>query len=295
MTNPTLGYLWHRLQGALATSPRAIRGHALADLRGEPPAQGELFNGQKALLMHAQGPSANLPYYLPQTVLALGLAFAAGMAALLCSTLAEPSPWAQALSLALAAVAGVCLWQVLARQGPPLIDRDRYAQARAALARSGDDHARPMHLAMSTAIAFTFLIDGALSGWTVTTEVFGAMLTPRMATVATAVWSLAVAFLLFHMTRAAAEEFARNRRRTLVRNLLASPRPADHQRAEAMIDAVGAELNHDFSQANRTRARWALALVVLVLSAATFAVRINSDMAAAIDAPTTGEIAQRLR
>jgi hypothetical protein len=240
MTNPTLGYLWHRLQGALATSPLAIRRH-LVDLHGDPPAQGELFNGQKALLMHAQGPAANLPYYLAQTVLALGLAFAASTAALLCWVVAGPSPWAQALALALAAVAGVCLWQALAcRHGPSLIDRDRYAHARASLQRSGDDHARPMHLAMSTAIAFTFLIDGALSGWTVTTEVFGAMLTPRMASVATAVWSLAVAFLLFHMTRAAAEECARNRRRGLVRNLLASPRQADQERAEAIIDAVGA-------------------------------------------------------
>ena len=279
MTNPTLGYLAQRLQGKLSTSTRVIRSQALADRSGELPAQGEMFNGQQALLMQARGPTANLPYYLPQTVLALGLAIACGIAASLCWTLAEPGPWVWPLGLTLATVAAICLWQAVARRhGPPFVDSERYAQAGTRLEDSGDIHARPMSVLMITIMTFIFTIDGALSGVTLTTEVFGSIFTPRMAAAATALWSLGTAFLLFHLTRNAAQECARNQRRVLVRNLLASPRAADHERAEAMIDAVGPVLGHDFSQgANRTRARWALALVVTLLSVTTFLVRVTGS------------------
>ena len=135
----------------------------------------------------------------------------------------------------------------------------------------------------------------ALSGVTLTTEVFGSIFTPRMAAAATALWSLGTAFLLFHLTRNAAQECARNQRRVLVRNLLASPRAADHERAEAMIDAVGPVLGHDFTQgANRTHARWVLALVVTLLSVTTFLVRVNAEQQSAVDDPLPAAVAPRL-
>lgn len=289
--NPILGYLFQRLHGAWSTRPAAIRKHVIADLRAAPPAPGELFQGQRALAMRAGGSDTNFPYFLPQTLLALGLAVAAAAAAWLCHAAAEPGLWSQGLVLALTLSSAICLWQALGRRfGPTYIDSQRLADAHASLQRSGDGQSRPLGVAQSTVIALVFGLDGFAAGFTLTSEMWGSVLTPRLAIGATLAFSLVSSILLFELTRFAALESARNRRRQMIRALLASPSPSDQERAQAMIAAVGAQLDFDFSQAaHRTRARWMLAIVVLSLTVATFAVRVHSERQAAADAPRAAQ------
>lgn len=245
--------------------------------------------------MRASGSSTNLPYYLPQTALTFALAMAFGVTAWLVWALAEPGIWAYGFTLAFAVAAGICMWQALARRfGPPLIDKQRWAEARDSLQRSGDGQTRPPGVALMTILALVFGLDGFVSGFTLTSELFGSVLSPRLALASSLAFSMVTGFLLFELTRFAAFETARNRRRRMIRALLSSPRVADHERAEAMIDAVGAQLDHDFSQsASRTRARWTLALVVLSLSLATFAVRVHSEQQVAAEGAPMGAEQQR--
>lgn len=283
--NPTLPYAFQRLRSAWATRSAAIRAHVEADLRSALPIPGQPFHGQQALVMRASGPTSNLPYYLPQTILAFGLAMAFAVTAWLVRAVAEPSMWSSGFALALALASGICIWQALARRfGPPLIDAQRWADARDSLVRSGDGQTRPPGVALMTILALVFGLDGFVSGFTLTSELFGSVLSPRLALASSLAFSMVTAFLLFELTRFAALETARNRRRSMIRALLASPNVADHQRAEAMIDAVGAQLDHDFSQAaNRSRARWTLAIVVLSLTVATFVVRVHSERQVGLD------------
>lgn len=277
--NPTLSYLFQQLYGAWSTRPAAIRAHVLADLRAAPPTPGEPFHGQRALAMRAGGSATNFPYYLPQTMLALGLAVAAAAAAWLCRAVAEPGLWSQGLVLALTLASVICLWQALGRRfGPAFIDRQRLAEAQASLQHSGDGQSRPLGVAESTVIALVFGLDGFLMAFSLTQELFSSVLTPRLAIGASLAVSLVSSFLLYELTRFAALESARNRRRHMIRALLASPNKADHERAEGMIASIGAQLDFDFSQsAQRTRTRWALAVVVLALSVAMLAVRVHAE------------------
>lgn len=294
--NPTLGYLFHGLHSAWATRPAAIRAHVLSDLRGDPPAHGESFPGQRALALRAAGAST-LPYYLPQTLLALGLATALGVAAWLVFALAEPGLWSRGLAAALGFAACIALWRTVThRFGPPLIDQQRWARAHMALERSGDGQARPLGVALLTVVALVFGLDGFMSGFTLASELFGSTLTPRLAIVATVVFSVVTSFLLFELTRSAALEKARCRRRNMVRALLASPRAQDHERADAIIAAVGDQLDHDYSQAaNRTRSRWALALVIASLTLATLIVRIHSETQLGAEVPAQAEESSQQR
>jgi hypothetical protein len=277
--NPTLGYLFQQLHSAWSTRPAAIRAHVLADLRAAPPAPGEPFHGQRALAMRAGGSATNFPYHLPQTMLSLGLAVAATAAAWLCGAIAEPGLWSQGLVLALTLASVICLWQALGRRfGPAFIDSERLAEAQASLQRSGDGQSRPLGVAESMVIAMVFGLDGFLTAASLTGELFGSILTPKLAIGASLAVSLVSSFLLYELTRFAAAESARNRRRRMIRALLASPNKADHERAEGMIASIGAQLDFDFSQsAHRTRARLALAVVVLALSVTTLAVRVHSE------------------
>lgn len=294
--NPSLGYLLHSLRNAWATRPAAIRAHVLSDLRGDPPTHGELFPGQRALSLRASG-APNFPYYLPQTLLGLGLGLALGVAGWFVWALAEPGLWSRGLAAALGLTAFIALWRTVThRFGPPLVDQQRLAVARAALERSGDGQARPLGVALLTVIALVFGLDGFLSGFTLTSELFGSTLTPRLAIVATIVFSVVTSFLLFELTRSAALESARCRRRNMVRALLASPRAEDHERADAIIAAVGDQLDHDYSQAaNRTRSRWALTLVIASLTLATLIVRIHSESQLGVDMPAPGEESSQRR
>jgi hypothetical protein len=290
--NPTVGYLFQHLHSAWSTRPAAIRAHVLADLRAAPPAPGEPFHGQRALAMRAGGSATNFPYYLPQTMLSLGLAVATAAAAWLCRAVAEPGVWSQGLVLALTLASVICLWQALGRRfGPAFIDRQRLADAQASLQRSGDGQSRPLGVAESMVIALVFGLDGFLMAFTLTQELFSSVLTPKQAIGASLAISLVSSFLLYELTRFAALESARNHRRRMIRALLASPNAADRERAEAMIASIGAQLDFDFSQsAHRTRPHWALAAVVLALSIATLTVRVHSErQVAAEDDPQVAE------
>jgi hypothetical protein len=183
------------------------------------------------------------------------------------------------IAAVLAVMAGVCLYQALARRfGPGLIDEKRYTEAREALKASGDGHTKPMPVLLTTAMCVMFLIDGAFSGFSLTTTAFASLFSPRVAMFASILWSCATAWLLYHLTSAAAREAAINARRTQVRNLLASGRDDDRQRAQAMLEHIGHALGNDCSRkANRYRARVLLALVVLGLSVATLVVRVSSE------------------
>lgn len=289
--NPTLGYLYHRAYSAWSTRPGAIRALVQSDLRGAPPPLGELFPGQRALAARAGGPAGTLPYYLPQTLLALALAVTFGIAAWLVAASSEPGVWTRGAVLALALGAALALWQALGhRFGPPLIDQQRLADARAALERSGDGQARPLGVGVLTVIAIVFAMDGWLAAFSIVSEAAGAILSPKLAMGAALACSALTSFLLFELTSFAAREQALNRRRHMVRALLGSKEPAEQERAKAIISSVGAQLDYDFSRAaTRTRARWTLSVLVIALSVAVFTVRINTEHLAAAETPPETE------
>lgn len=276
--NPTLGYLWSRVRAAWCTNPLAVRRLVRADLKSEPPTPGHLPHGLETLLKRAKG-SHNMPYFLPNTVTASVLAVLTAAAAAFLATRPERGAWSLPAAGLLAVLCAVCLFQAVGRRhGPALIDSERYRQAHMTLRDSGDAHSRPMPVLLAAAMAALFLIDGAFAGYTLTATAFASLFTPRVAMFASFAWSCAIAWLLFHLTSAAAMEGVINRRRNAIRELLGSDRPADRERADAMIDLVGPALGNDYSRrANRCRARVALWLVVIGLSAATLVVRVSSE------------------
>lgn len=284
--NPTLDYFWNSITTAFATRRTAVRRLARDDLQAPEPEQGAPFAGQQHLLARSTARHAS-PYYVAETITAALLALVSGIAAYMVATDVERSTLTMPTAFALAAVSALCLYQTVGRRfGPALIDGTRYEQARVALRESGEDHTRPLSVILATAMAAIFLVDGAFSGFTLTTTAFASIFTPRVAFYASAAWSCATAWLLFHLTSAAAHEGAVNARRSLIRNLLASPREADRERAEAMIKHVGHALGNDFSRgANRFRARVVLALVVAGLTAATLIVRVGAEDDGAMQAP----------
>lgn len=289
MSNPTLACLWTRVHAAWAMRHAAVRRHVRADQGDDPPPQGGLFNGQKALLLWADHGGSSL--YVAPTAVAFVLALVCALGAAVSAWATEPGPWGHMITAALTVVAAICLWQTLFhRHGPQIIDRERYARAKAALQQSADIHARPLGVAAGTAVAFMFVVDGMLTGWSLTSELFGSVLTPRLALMATCVVSAGLAFLLYKLTEQAALEAGRNHRRELVRNLFASPRAVDQERAQGIVDAIGAQLAYDFSEkAHRSRARWTLVLVVLALTTATFTVRLHAERELGAEAPAAAE------
>lgn len=287
--NATLAYLYHRACGTWATRPSAIRRHVRADLRAAPPAPGEMFNGLEALLLHARGPTATLGYYLPQTVVAFGLCLIGAVGAWMAASVAEPTLWSRALTLALGLSSAACLYQVARRHGPSLVTRERHAQARAWLERSADLQSPPLGAMGSAALAGLFMLDGILMGGSICYTLAADIFSPRAVAMASALFSIVVAVLLWKLTKCAALEHAQCRRRTLISNLLASPRTEDHTRADSIIASVGDQLDMDFSQrANRVRARVGLAAVVITLSTLMLAIRVNAERAGGADAPVIG-------
>jgi hypothetical protein len=290
--NPTLDYLWARMRSSIATRPHAIRKHVLVDLQSPPPEAGQNFNGQKMLLAHSAGSNGNLPYFMAPTMIAGALAAVCATVSCYLAADDNPGPWTFPMAGGLAVVAALCLYQAIARRfGPAVIDKSRYDLAQASLKDSGDGNTRPMPVLMMAAMAALFLVDGAFSGFVLTTSAFSSMFTPHMAKLASFTWSVAMAWLLYHLTSAAAREGAINARRALLRNLLASPRESDRARGEKMIEHVGSALRYDYSRgANRYRARVLLSIVVLGLFVSTAIVRVsseNDDIDAQPEAPLT--------
>ena len=91
--NPTLGYWWSRICGALATTPWAVRRHVLADIQAGTLAPSESSSGRKTLLMRAAGLAGNRPYYVAPTVVAVILAVAFGLASYAYATEPESGRW----------------------------------------------------------------------------------------------------------------------------------------------------------------------------------------------------------
>lgn len=276
--NPTLGYFWHRLGSAWATSAPAMRALARIERTGGHSRDGQAPRGLDALRLRAAA-VRNMPYYVAHTITALVLALLTGAAAAALALQSEPGPWSLPAAGLLGLLCGVCLYEAIGRRhGPAFISPERFLQAQVALRDSGDAHSKPMPVLLVVAMAALFLIDGAFAGYTLTSTAFGSLFTPRVAMFASFAWSCAIAWLLFHLTSAAALEGVINRRRDAIRHLLASPRPEDQQRATAMIAHVGQALGHDYSRdANRWRARVALWAVVIGLSVATLVVRVSTE------------------
>ena len=286
--NPTIEILCNRIATAWSTRGGEIRRLVHTDkISGNLPPPGELFNGQKVLLARIARRNRALAYYAGETIASAALALLCGLAAYLLGTHPDPAAWMAPASRILAAVALWCGFLTVAcRFGPTYIDAARYQQAVSSLAESGDDDAKPLSVALMAGVAVMFLIDGSFSGLTLAKAAFASILSPQGAMWAAVAWSCAMAWMLYHLTQAAAREGAVNARRDLIRNLLASPREADRKRGESMYERVGHALHNDLARgARRIRARVTLAIVVLGLTTATLIVRLADESSAAMQAP----------
>lgn len=277
--NPTLSWLANELRFRLATRNGAIRKLVRADIDAGPPRTGEKTAGQKTLAAVCAHGGGHYPYYVAQTATALAIAVASGVGACWLAAARESgNPWTAVGSAALGAIAAMAFYQAVARRcGPRVIDQARLEDARTALARSGDPQtviSGPVQIVL----LLLALLDGCMAGTTISAAALGTLLSPTQALIAGIGFSLVLTSLLFHLAQAAAREAAINKRRNLVRALLASPRPADADRAKDMIDAVGNQLGRDYSRrANRYAMRATLFLLVLALAAGTFVVRVRAE------------------
>ena len=277
--NRTMSRFCHAIATTWATRRAVISKLVDSDLLAPVPKPGELFNGQKVLLARCDGSDSSPPYYTAQTLTAAALTALFGAVAYMLGTDPEPAVWTLPAAGVMGALAALSLHQMVARRfGPSLIDKERLENAQQALRTSGDDRARPMPVLLTVAMAAMFVIDGAFSGYTLTSTAFASMFSPRAAMAASLAWSCATAWLLYHLTSAAAHESAVNARRGLVFNLLQSSTESDQVRAKAMIEQVGPALGNDFCKgANRIRARTLLLWVVFAVAAATLFVRVNTE------------------
>lgn len=179
-------------------------------------------------------------------------------------------------------LAAICLYQfAFADHGPLHISEERFRLARQHLSESGDAGQKPLTLLAMCTLVCIMAIDGFLTGTALTTSVFAQWLSPRGAMYAAFGWSVGCTYLLYKLVLAAAHEAIINERRAAIRTLSQGD-TQQQARAEAMKLRVGDALGHDFSlDANRKSARNALVVTVLVLVAATFAMRAASGNAEA--------------
>jgi|CXWL01.1.fsa_nt_gi hypothetical protein len=196
------------------------------------------------------------------------------------------------ISLAITTIAailtGICVYQFAFKDHGPLhISKSRFEEACLHLHESGDAGQKPLTLLAVCTLVSIMALDGFLTGTALTTSVFAQWLSPRGALYAAFAWSVGCTYLLFKLVVASAHESVVNERRAAIR-VLSQGNEAQHAKAETMKARVGAALGHDYNlDANRKGARTALMVTVLVLMAATFAMRTaNGNAEAGATAPT---------
>lgn len=192
-----------------------------------------------------------------------------------------------AITTIAAILAGICLYQFAFKDHGPLhISKSRFEEACLHLHAAGDAGQRPLTLLAMCTLVCIMALDGFLTGTALTTSVFAQWLSPRGALYAAFGWSVGCTYLLYKLVLASAYEAVANERRAAIR-VLSQGNEVQQAKAEAMKTRVGEALGHDYSlDANRRGARIALIVTVVVLVAATFAMRtVNVNAEAGATAP----------
>ena len=275
--NPTLDYLLSRRRAKLAASASAVQQLAAADARAAPPAAGMPYEGEKALANAIKPALQAHAYFMKETVAAAaGLVCLGGLTAALPYLMAPSLAQAGLMAFTLTGAVICGHYAFFKRYGPQLISEGRLTGAKQALKESDDEHHKPMGLPEMLLMIGIMTLDGFLSGSGLSQTIFQEIFTPRWALMAGVAWGVGATALLFKLVQDAALEFTLNQRRTVIRNLSQSSDADDQARAQVMKKAVGGKLNNDYStQANKTGARWALTLTVMVLSGSTFLMRTS--------------------
>jgi len=276
--NSTLRCIAQSLRRRRGTGRRKLARLVQADLKAPPPKPGTPFAGEMLIRQLCAAPQSSKPYYMAQTVTAALLTPVFGWAGYTAATDPDPAMWSGPLACVLFALCGLCVYFVIGKSyGPAVIDKKRFEVARERLDGSGDRDSPPMSLALTLAVALVLTVDGALSGFTLTSNAFASTFTPTIALWASCAWSMGTAWLIWELVANASREAVIGQRRATIRNLLFSRDPDAVKRAQAMQHRLVHVLGHDYAASSRWRARLLLSSVVLVLAASTFVMRVISE------------------
>lgn len=278
MINPELGNLVLSQRQRHRMGRHAIRRGASADLEpGALPMPPGLLRG--LVHLYEMGAPGTVPYshfratFIAEIVIAVMLMLAAGLA---WWWIDDPATW-QIVMVATICLTGTAVaYRALTRNVPTRVDGARVECAHARPLAAGDPEG--LGLLAYMLMAAILAADGAFSGLSLSVAAFGAVLTPSQAILAAMLWGAALAFLLGHLAAAAAREYAVAERRRVVRNLMESPVDEERAAGQTMLNETRLALSGSVKpSADRTRARWALAVTVLGLTVAVFLARVLAE------------------
>lgn len=276
--NPTIGYFWRRIRSSLGIRRSTYQRLVQSDTTAPAPPAGTPFAGEAMLRRLCAAPLASRPYYLLQTITAAALTGVFGWAAYAVATDPEPGTWSGLITASLIAMTALGAYHVVGKNyGPAVIEPDRFEKARANLMECGDLDSRPLSLMVTMGVAGLLLVDGAFSGFTLTSTGFASIFSPRTAQWAGCAFSVAMSWMLWHLVKDAAREKVIAQRRATIRNLLRSSKPEDQSAAAGMQRRIGPILGHNYGASSPIRARLLLSAVVLMLATSTFVMRLINE------------------
>jgi multisubunit Na+/H+ antiporter MnhB subunit len=257
----------------------AIDSLAISDQMSESSrSPGQMLQGYQYLTRQALNDMPVTSYFQAQFLTEIAAALLLLVGAGLAWLFIDAPGLMSSCAIAAAAATGVAVaYRAVTRALPLHLDAARVDLANRRPRLAGDD-TRPLSLVGWMVATFVILAEGALAGLTITTAALGSVLTAEQVQWAALAWSIAIGCLIFHLAAAAARESCIAQRRHMICALLRSPVAAEQERGQQMFGEVCGALGGSLEAAdNRTRARWALALVTLGLAVCVFSARMLAE------------------